>query len=141
MVGIIFLVIKSHILDKRSFKIMNIYFYKYQLEGAWLKLIKYYSYLLPARYAFSILYVILEIIKNNGYFALIKILLTRIVNITFIYIFGFPVLVLEVSNKLYTRIHNSLDGHKIDLELLKINLNSMFFFDFAETLYVEKLEI
>jgi len=120
---------------------MNIYFYKYQIEGSWLKLIKYYSYQLPARYAFSILYVILEIIKNNGYFALIKILLTRVVNITFIYIFGFPVLVLEVSNKLYTRIQNSLDGHKIDLELLKINLNSMFFFDFAETLYVENLKI
>jgi len=133
--------IKFKILNKKTFKVSHIFFYKYQVSWDVSKLIKYYFYTLPIRYAFSIIYTLLEIIKDNKYTTLMKVLLTRVVNIAFIYIFGFPVLVLEVSNKLYTRIYNSTDGYRVDWDILKLNLNSMFFFDFKETLYIEDLEI
>ncbi len=59
----------------------------------------------------------------------------------FIYVFGFPVFFIKIINKVYTRINNSIKKKKLNISLFELNFESMFFFDFKDSIEYENLEV
>jgi len=126
---------------KKSFKVENIFMYSWEKKNSNLNVFKYYFFDIIIQYNYLIIYIIWNLYKTKGYLTFFKTLLSRIINFIFIYLFGFPIFFIDVTNKLYTRLKNSFKNFRVDSGLFLLNLNSMYFFDFSNHFYIEELEI
>jgi len=131
----------AQIVYKKPYEMRQTLFYNCEFKNDLLWLVKYYAYNIIVQYSFSILYIIVNIIKDSSRGNLVKTLVTRFFNFLFIYLFGFLVVILRISRKLYTRVNNSVNNGRLSFILLECNLTSMYFFDFVDRLEIENLKI
>lgn len=124
-------------IKKNKFSLKTLFLYNFKLKQKRFYWLKYYLIIIPIQYSYLIFYYIYTVVLKNLWFESIKLFLSRCINIVFIVIFGFPVFYIDILNKVYARLDNSIVDNKINWQLLKINLNSMYFFDFQTTLSVE----
>jgi hypothetical protein len=126
---------------KQKFSLQSIKIYNYSLYSKKYNAFKYYFVDLLIQYAFVLLYFTIKIVYTRQLITFIKQLLGKTFNFVFIIIFGFPIFFIKLINKLYTRIDNSVKNNKININLLFININTMYIFDYQDSIKFEELSI
>lgn len=122
---------------KNKFNLRCMYIYDANFGNSILNIFKYYLIDIIIQYAYLIFYLILKILTKNIFLDIIRSIFGRLFNILFIFLFGFPSFLINVVTKLYVRIDNSTEGYWLYINVLLMNLNSMYFFDFKETVKFE----
>lgn len=126
---------------KKKYNIKSVVFYEYSWKKHNFNAAKYYLYDIVVQYSFLVLYIALQLGQTKVLYNLVYKLVTKIFNIVFIYVFGFPVFFIKIINKVYTRINNSIKKKKLNISLFELNFESMFFFDFKDSIEYENLEV
>jgi hypothetical protein len=126
---------------KKKYNIKSVVFYEYGLKKHNFNAAKYYLYDIVIQYSFLVFYLALQLGQTKILYNLVYKLVTKIFNIVFICVFGFPVFFIKIINKLYTQIDNSIIKKKFNIRLCELNFESMFIFDFKGSIEYESLEI
>lgn len=128
----LFLFIKTVYIKKEDFNIKNIYIYEYFIENTYLHIIKFYLLDRLIQYSFLLIYIIIQYFKEKDYLIIFKVILANSFRILFIYVFGWPMFLINFVRKVYGRMEECIVERQYLIKRIKLEFSSMKFFDYTE---------